>query len=270
MRKVNVLGFNEYVKQAHPKEYDRNLLEYQNYSNWLDPKFLKLGHVYKTSSPFKNPYVYVLDGFQPIINDSYKLTYTYLVHFSSYKEYNDDGCGWVSLDDAYKMMLVDITGTKDAFGNVIKKEDVKVMPRCNYTYHILNKDKKNMEVLVARFEHRSYIDYSYSNKKHYNRHICGLEYKKYDYVMEDGEWTKEYSTSWNKIRLAADNTMGWCHDTDSRAFNSRYDGRMDNLRSCKMKYLGVKSLAKYPMLFDDINTLSTDMFVPYPIKSTEW
>lgn len=273
IRKVNVLGFNSYVREAHPKEYERNLREYANYSNWLDPKFLKLGHVYKTTNYDKFTKVLVLDGFKPVLNDSLKLTYTYLVHFSSYKEYEteEDNIGWVTLDQAYKLMLEDITGTKDVFGKIIEPVEVKEQPYCEYDHRIVLEDESKIEILFTKFQHHSYIDYSSERNEKYNRHNCSLRYKRYVYEMIDGEWTKVYTSHKNTIRLAADNNMGWCHDTGiDSLYNSKYDGCFKKLRECKKKFLGVESLAKCPVLFDDIKTLSTEMFVPYPIVNSEW
>jgi len=271
IRKVNVLGFNQYIKEAHPKEYERNLAEYANYSNWLDSKFLKLGHVYRINNYDRFTKVLVLDGFKSVLNDSLKLTYTYLVHFSYHKEYADKSevLGWVTLDQAYKMMLEDITGTKDAFGNTIEPIEVKEQPYCKYNYRVVSQDDNKMEIIFTEFNYSSYEDWK--DKKKYNRRHCDLVYKKYLYEMEDGEWTKTYTSSKNKIRLAADNSMGWCHDTNVAAYGrSKYDGCFKNLRECKKKFLGVESLTKCSVLFDDIKTLSTDMFVPYPVKKSEW
>lgn len=270
IKKINVLGFNEYIKEAHPAEYERNLKEYENYSNWLNSDFLKLGHVYRTDDYSRFIRVFVLDGFKPIIKDnSYELIYDYLVHFSNYKEYDDyDAPGWVTLDQAYKMMLLDLTGTKDSFGKIINREEVKEMPYCEHEYRIVSQTEEKMEILYSCFEHHSYIDYNRDHKK-YNRHFCTLTYKKYVYEKEDGKWIKEYDSCKNKIRLAAANYMGWCHDTDI-CHTERYDGCWKNLRELKMKYLGVRSLAKLPILFDDVKTLSIKNFIPYPIKTKEW
>lgn len=267
IKKINILGFNEYIKEAHPTEYERNLKEYQNYSNWLNSDFLKLGHVYRADNYSKYIRLFVLDGFKPVIkNNSYELTYDYLVHFSNYKGHDDyDAPGWITLDQAYKMMLLDLTGTKDSFGNTITEVKVDSIPYCEYEYRIVSQNNGKMEILYTCFEHHSYIDYNSSHQK-YNRHFCNLVYKKYVYEKENGKWIETYSSGKNKIRLAAANYMGWCHDT-SICHNNRYDGCWKNLREVKTKYLGVQSLANLPILFDDIKTLSIKNFVPYPIKS---
>lgn len=274
MKKVNILGFNEYVKQSHPEEFDVFLKEYANYNNWLNQTFLQLGHVYKTNNYSRKERVFVLNGFKPILDvDSYKFSRTYLVHFSNYKKdcYGEnDEPGWINLDQAYKMMLVDITNEKDAFGNVIKKVDCDNNLYCEHQFRVLKRTDDELEVIYTNFKHHSYIDRSYSDKKYYNRHFCDIVYQKFSYEKdESGDWVRSISTYKNQIRLAADNSMGWCHDSDISGRN-RYDGCFKNLRECKKKFLGVESLAKLPILFNYINTLSTDMFVPYPIKSTEW
>lgn len=269
MKKVNCLGFIEYIKQSNPTAYDKYLKQYTNYCNWLYNDFLVLGHVYKVQySTF-----YVLDSFKPVLNDNSKeLSYTFLLYFSPYnKSIKDiDSIGWVTLDQAYKMMLVDVTNTKDTSDNIISPVDCDNNVYCPYQYKILEKTDDYIEIIYTKFCHNSYVDFKWSDHTYYNRHFCDMIYRKYTYIKNDeGKYVRDYSTCLNKIRLAATNELGWCHDSDITGRNE-YNGCFKNLRECKKKFIGVDTLNRLDDLFEDVNKLSIKGFVPYPINESEW
>lgn len=276
MLRMNTLGLLEYTKESHPDFYCKILKEYNNYSNWLSSTFLTLGHIYRRINSKSRSILYVLDGFKPVLNTkSLKLSYTYIVHLSLYnREYcNYEEDKWYTLDKVYEMLLEDVTHEYGV------QETLNTIP-CDINFRILSQTDNELNIIKTKFHHHSHNDYRYDNKigrivDIYNRHFCTCEYTIYTYDLVDGEWERKSSTYQNKIRLAADNTQGWCHDTDingAECFSSwgHYDGTWKNLRDVKKKFFGIESLAKCKTLFDDIDFLKTDMFLPYPIIENKW
>lgn len=278
MSRMNTLGLLEYTKQSHSDFYHKILKEYNNYNNWLSSTFLSLGHIYRRINSKGRSVLYVLDAFKPILDaNSLKLSYTYLIHLSIYnrEDCNYEEDKWYTLDKVYEMLLEDVT---PKYG---MQQVSNAMP-CDINFRILPQvDNNEMNVIKTRFHHHSNSDYRYDNEKGrivgtYNRHYCTCEYTIYTYELVDGEWQRRCSTYLNKIRLAADNTQGWCHDTDINGVDcfstwGHYDGCWKNLRDVKKKFFEIESLAKCETLFDDIDFLKTDMFMPYPIvENKSW
>lgn len=269
MNTNTLLGLINYTRLSHPEFYDQILNEYANYINWLSSTFLRPGHVYKKVSKSGKVTLYTLDDFKPALNEkSLKLTYTYIVHLSIYKSDDEYETGnWYTLDELYKMMLEDVTPKYGV-------QDIPDSVPCKFNWRILSETKNELKIIRTNYYHHSHIDYHYYDEKTpYNRHFCECEYKLYIYKLVDGEWENTYKSYPKKFRLAADNSMGWCHDTATDRNSlllGKYDGCWKNLREAKREFLGVDSLANCKTLFDDINFLDTYMFTPYPIKENKW
>lgn len=267
--KMGVLGLAEYTRQSHPEFYSQILKEYANYNNWISSTFLKPGHVYKKVSNSGKVTLYVLDDFKPALNEnSLKLTYTYIIHLSIYDSNDEDEEGmWCTLEELYEMLLEDVTPKYGV-------QDIPDSVPCKFNWRILSETTDELKIIRTNYYHHSYIDYHYdAERTPYNRHFCVCEYRLYTYKLVDGEWENAHKSYINKFRLAADNTMGWCHDTgstDRSLISGRYNGCWKNLREAKRKFLGVESLAHCKQLFGDISFLDTYMFTPYPIKENKW
>lgn len=257
----NVLGIIEYVKLSNPAFYYRTLKEYENYCNWLNDDFLKLGHIYKSN---KNNKIYILDGFKTVLDTkSDTLQHTYVIHLHE-RDTNDGS--WQSLDCIYKMLLEDVS---DKYG--VSPVPMNIPYNCSF--RILEQTDECLKVIMTKYHHsrtKYFVATDCERIKHYT-HSCSLEYIIYKFKNVNGVWVRSGQSCLNTIRLAVNNSDGWCHDTgvyDNTNAGSRCNECIKNLRKCKKKYLGTDSLAKCKPLFANINYLKTDMFIPYPIKYT--
>lgn len=282
----NVLGFNEYIKKAHSTEFASYEKEYQNYSNWLSPNFIQVGHIYMTNKPTSNrTHYYAVDGEKVVLADMTNetvLKFDTIYHISEYDPYArelmsnytnvESNDKWVTKEDLYKMFLTDITNTKYPItGATLYPIEENKNLKCPYNYRLLNVDDNMIEVLYTKFTHNSYEDWNSSTNKTYNNHYCNVEWKKYVFEYVKGTFNLVSVTPLDRIRLAADQ-KSWCVDLDINKTN-KYKGSWSSLRELKKEWFGKESFEKCRNLFtwfvfqDLLESCTFKEFIPFPIKT---
>lgn len=282
----NVLGFNEYIKAAHPIDFASYQKEYENYSNWLSPNFIKVGHIYMTNIPISNrTYYYAIDGKKVVLADmkgETELKFDTLYHISEYDPYSrelksnfintESDDRWVTKEALYKMFLVDVTNTEYPItGAMLYPIEENKNLKCPYNYRLLNVDGNMIEVLYTKFTHNSYEEWNSSTNKIYNKHNCDVYWKKYVFEYVKGTFKLVSVTPLDKIRLAADQ-KSWCVDLDINKDN-KYKGSWSSLRKLKKEWFGVESFRKCRDLFiwfvfqDLFDSCNFKEFIPFPIKT---
>lgn len=266
------LGFLGYMKITHPVAYAMISKEYTNYSNWLSSNFIKVGHIYQRS---KTGRFYIINGMKGVLVAVNSRPYIgNIFHIDRYDPYKkeiikgaDDFItdSWMDSDRLYNLMLEDVTSNFEVV-------PVDTVVKCPYSYHIISEKEDEISILFTDISYKRVRSKRVKdNCRDGYRRDCTCLYTIYKLINVDGIWIC-FVNNKNQIKLAANNSDGWCVDTDLDKYGKgHYEGRWSSIREVKKKFMGIDSYRKCPSLIEYIQEKNINIpeykFVPYPIKT---